>query len=99
MFHTRVEHALACSYVLPIRMNYPTWHAAKLQVPGGARFTEEELVSLTLAVANINSWNRLSISFRAVPGAYQPSNLRKEESDQDVLERQASRPRGGRLLI
>jgi AhpD family alkylhydroperoxidase len=37
------------------------------------RFTEEELVNLTLAVATINSWNRLAISFRAVPGEYQPA--------------------------
>jgi hypothetical protein len=27
---------------------------------------------LTLAIVSINGWNRLSISFRAVTGAYQP---------------------------
>ena len=37
------------------------------------RFTEEELVNLTLAVASINMWNRLAISFRAVPGTYKSS--------------------------
>ena len=36
-------------------------------------FTDEELVNLSLAVATINAWNRLSIAFRAVPGAYQPA--------------------------
>jgi AhpD family alkylhydroperoxidase len=36
------------------------------------RFTEKELVALTTAVVAINGWNRLCISFRAVPGAYQP---------------------------
>jgi AhpD family alkylhydroperoxidase len=35
-------------------------------------FTEEELVNLTMAVVAINGWNRLAISFRAVPGEYQP---------------------------
>jgi AhpD family alkylhydroperoxidase len=35
-------------------------------------FTEQELVNLTLAVTSINTWNRLSISFRVVPGTYQP---------------------------
>jgi AhpD family alkylhydroperoxidase len=35
-----------------------------------AVFDESELVKLTLAIVTINSWNRLSISFRAVPGAY-----------------------------
>jgi AhpD family alkylhydroperoxidase len=37
-----------------------------------AQFSEEELVNLTLAVVAINGWNRLSISFRATPGSYQP---------------------------
>lgn len=36
-------------------------------------FTEEELVNLTLAVIAINGWNRLAISFRTVPGTYQPA--------------------------
>ena len=36
-------------------------------------FTQDELVNLTLAVATINVWNRLSIAFRTVPGAYQPA--------------------------
>lgn len=35
-------------------------------------FNEEELVALTFAVVVINSWNRLSISFRPVVGSYQP---------------------------
>jgi AhpD family alkylhydroperoxidase len=39
------------------------------------RFTEEELVHLTLAIVAINGWNRLAISFRAVPGTYQPGTL------------------------
>jgi AhpD family alkylhydroperoxidase len=36
------------------------------------RFSEAELVNLTLAIATINAWNRLCISFRVVPGTYQP---------------------------
>jgi AhpD family alkylhydroperoxidase len=36
-------------------------------------FSEKELADLTLAVAAINAWNRLAISGRAVPGAYQPA--------------------------
>src|ERR1700686_1316561 len=35
-------------------------------------FSDEELVNLTLAVITINGWNRLAISLRSVPGAYQP---------------------------
>jgi AhpD family alkylhydroperoxidase len=36
-------------------------------------FSEKELVDLTLAVVAINGWNRLAISFRKVPGTYQPT--------------------------
>lgn len=32
-----------------------------------AAFSEDEVVSLTLAVVEINAWNRLAISFRWVP--------------------------------
>ena len=35
-------------------------------------FSEKEIVDLTFAVATINAWNRIAISFRAVPGHYQP---------------------------
>jgi AhpD family alkylhydroperoxidase len=35
-------------------------------------YSEKELVDLTWAVAAINAWNRIAISFRAVPGSYQP---------------------------
>jgi alkylhydroperoxidase family enzyme len=36
------------------------------------QFSEHELVDLTLAVVAINGWNRFAISFRTVPGTYQP---------------------------
>jgi AhpD family alkylhydroperoxidase len=36
-------------------------------------FTPEELANLTLAITTINSWNRLAIAFRLVPGAYTPN--------------------------
>jgi AhpD family alkylhydroperoxidase len=36
-------------------------------------FAEKELCDLTLAVAAINAWNRLSIASRTVPGTYKAS--------------------------
>jgi alkylhydroperoxidase family enzyme len=33
-------------------------------------FSEAEIVDLTYAVAAINTWNRLAISMRMVPGEY-----------------------------
>ena len=39
------------------------WEAVRKQ------FSEEEVASLTLAIATINVWNRISVSFRTVPGS------------------------------
>ena len=36
-------------------------------------FTEKALADLTLAIAAINAWNRLSIAARLVPGNYKPA--------------------------
>lgn len=36
-------------------------------------FREKEVVDLTVAAAVINTWNRLAIAPRAVPGHYKPS--------------------------
>src|SRR5689334_5101479 len=36
-------------------------------------FSEEEIVLLSLAVVQINGWNRLAISSRAPAGSYQPA--------------------------
>lgn len=35
-------------------------------------FSEAELVRLTFAVTQVNTWNRISIAFRVEPGTYQP---------------------------
>ena len=40
-----------------------------------AQFDEAELVALTMGVIVINSWNRLSISFRPPVGSYQPQTV------------------------
>lgn len=39
-------------------------------------FSEKELVDLNWAVIAINGWNRAAISFRAVPGKYQPGEYK-----------------------
>jgi len=39
-------------------------------------FSEKEVADLTLATTAINSWNRLNIALRTVPGAYQPAKSR-----------------------
>jgi alkylhydroperoxidase family enzyme len=36
-------------------------------------FDEGELVRLTLAITQINTWNRIAIAFRAEAGTYQPA--------------------------
>lgn len=37
------------------------------------QFNEKELVDLTMAIIAINSWNRLSVSFRTEAGSYHPA--------------------------
>lgn len=36
-------------------------------------FSEKEIADLTFAIAAINTWNRLNIAARTVPGNYQPA--------------------------
>ena len=38
------------------------------------QFSEKELADLTLTIAGINAWNRLSIAARLTPGTYQPAS-------------------------
>lgn len=45
-----------------------------------AAFSEEELVALTLAIVEINGWNRFAIAFQFVAGAYQPGSLATAKS-------------------
>jgi AhpD family alkylhydroperoxidase len=35
-------------------------------------FDEKELANITIAITAINGWNRLAVSFRSVPGVYEP---------------------------
>src|ERR1700722_14175045 len=42
-----------------------------------AQFSEEEIKTLTLAVAMINMWNRLNVALRTVPGDYKPGMFRE----------------------
>jgi AhpD family alkylhydroperoxidase len=35
-----------------------------------AAFSESEMAALTLAIVEINGWNRFAISFNAIPGTY-----------------------------
>jgi AhpD family alkylhydroperoxidase len=39
------------------------------------QFSEADLANLTLAIAVINSWNRLNIAFRKEAGKYQPPKM------------------------
>lgn len=60
------------------------WTEAVTQVANGhipdavynearVHFNEKELADLTLAIAAINAWNRLSIAARLRPGTYEPA--------------------------
>lgn len=40
------------------------------------QFSEDQIKTLTLAVAMINTWNRLNVAFRTVAGDYKPGMFR-----------------------
>jgi alkylhydroperoxidase family enzyme len=42
-----------------------------------SHFTDAELVTLTLAITAINSWNRMNIAFRVQAGGYRPGMFRR----------------------
>jgi AhpD family alkylhydroperoxidase len=42
-----------------------------------SHFSEDELVTLTLAVVAINGWNRLNIAFRMEAGGYRPGMFKQ----------------------
>jgi AhpD family alkylhydroperoxidase len=44
------------------------------------QFSEKELVDLNWAVAAINAWNRVAISFHSVPGTYEPQKAQHTPS-------------------
>jgi alkylhydroperoxidase family enzyme len=42
------------------------------------QFSDTELVNLTLAIAAINSWNRMNVAFRTPAGRYRPAARKVE---------------------
>jgi hypothetical protein len=46
---------------------------ARGRAAGQPAASHRRINHLTLAIATINSWNRLAISARSVPGKYQPA--------------------------
>lgn len=47
-------------------------------------FDDKELMMLTLAIIAINSWNRLAISVRAMPGSYKRLAAAQENGRDDL---------------
>lgn len=47
-------------------------------------FSRDELLDLTLAITNINTWNRLNIALRTVPGSYRAGLYKTLMAQADV---------------
>jgi len=73
-----------CPYYTPRERAALLWTEAVTEIADGhaadevyeevrPHFTPKELCDLTLAVATINAWNRISIAGRLVPGNYRPA--------------------------
>ena len=70
-FTSRERAALAWTEALT---NIQQGHASdEIYTQARSEFDETELVKLTLAVAQINTWNRIAIAFRVEAGTYQPA--------------------------
>jgi AhpD family alkylhydroperoxidase len=70
-FSARERAALAWTEALT---NIQQGHASdEVYEEARSQFDEGELVRLTLAITQINAWNRIAIAFRAEPGSYQPA--------------------------
>jgi AhpD family alkylhydroperoxidase len=74
-----------CPYYTDRERAALAWAEAVTQITNGhvpdavheaarGQLRERELCDLTLAVATINAWNRLSIAARLLPGTYQPAS-------------------------
>ena len=73
-----------CTYYSPRERAALAWTEAITNIADGhapdalyeevrPHFTDKELSDLTLAIATINAWNRLSIASRLPAGSYQPA--------------------------
>lgn len=47
------------------------------------QFSDEELVKLMVGIVIINTWNRFAITFRDVPGSYQPQHFVAEPAGKE----------------
>jgi len=67
LFSERERAALAWTEAVTLVSETGVGDAVYEQVR--AQFDEAEIAKLTLAVATINAWNRIAVSFRSVPGS------------------------------
>jgi AhpD family alkylhydroperoxidase len=74
-FTDRERAALAWTEAITLLAGHRV--ADELYHAGRQRFSEKQLVDLTMAIIAINGWNRLSVAFRTVPGTYQLASHRE----------------------
>jgi len=48
-------------------------------------FSDDEIANLLMAIVTINSWNRIAITTRMVPGNYEPQPLPDKKSTPETL--------------
>jgi AhpD family alkylhydroperoxidase len=48
-------------------------------------FSQDEIANLLMAIVTINSWNRIAITTRMVPGSYQPQSLQQRKATPETL--------------
>lgn len=79
-FYTEKERA-ALAWTEAVTLISESHASDEVYAAAREQFSEQELVNLTMAIISINGWNRLAISFRAVPGDYEPQHQRQHASN------------------
>lgn len=79
-FYTERERA-ALAWTEAVTLISESHASDEVYAAAREQFSEQELVNLTMAIISINGWNRLAISFRAVPGDYEPHQQRQHASN------------------
>lgn len=73
-FYSERERA-ALAFTEAVTLIFETHVPEAIYTQAKEHFSDEELVNLAMVIVTINAWNRLAVTFRSVPGTYQPKHF------------------------
>jgi AhpD family alkylhydroperoxidase len=72
-FSEEEKAALHLTDVLTIISTHSSHEIEEAYEHAARYYSKEEIANLVLAICQINSWNRIAITFGNIPGSYQPA--------------------------